>query len=101
MASLFPYDQPEQRSALISLRRELHRHPEIGFQEHHTSALIRQRLEAAGLDVRGLAGTGLVGTLRGGKPGQTVLIRAEMDALPIQEESDTDYRSTEAGAMHA
>src|SRR4051794_17948726 len=101
MASFFPYDQPAQRDALVSLRRELHRHPEIGFQEHKTSAIIRSRLEAAGIDVRGLAGTGLIGTLKGGKPGQTVLIRAELDALPIVEESEADYRSQEAGAMHA
>ena len=101
MASLFPYDQPELRESLVSLRRELHRHPEIGFQERWTSATIRSRLERAGIEVRGLAGTGLIGTLRGGQPGQTVLIRAELDALPIQEESPTDYRSVEAGAMHA
>src|SRR2546423_15651827 len=101
MASFSPYDQPIQRDALVSLRRDLHRHPEIGFQELKTSALIRNRLEATGMEVRGLAGTGLIGTLKGGKPGQTVLIRAELDALPILEESETDYRSQAAGAMDA
>lgn len=101
MPGLAPYDQDPLRERLISLRRDLHRHPEIGFTERRTSRLVADRMRRSGLDVRELAGTGVLATLRGGKPGPTVLFRAELDALPIHETSDVPYRSTVDGAMHA
>jgi amidohydrolase len=101
MAGLAPYDGPMLQEALVSLRRELHRHPEIGFTERWTSNLIQERMGRLGLEVRPMAGTGLVATLRGDRPGPTVLVRAELDALPIQEASREAYRSENTGAMHA
>ena len=83
-------------------RRYLHAHPELAFQEHETARFIAERLRSHGLEVRaGVARTGVVGLLRGGRPGRTVLLRADIDALPIQEENDVAYRSQRAGVMHA
>lgn len=91
-----------RREGLIALRRDLHAHPELAFQEYRTAGIVEARLRAAGLEVRtGLARTGIVGVLRGGRPGRTVLIRADMDALPIQEASEVPYRSQIPGCMHA
>src|ERR687888_1355789 len=82
-------------------RRHLHAHPELAFQEHDTARFIAERLRSHGLEVRsGVAQTGVVGLLRGGRPGRTVLLRADMDALPIQEENEVEYRSTRPGVMH-
>lgn len=88
---------------LIRTRRDLHRHPELGFQEHRTAGIVADRLRAAGYEVRtGIAETGVVGTLRGGAgSGPTLLLRADMDALPIQEETSHGFASTVAGQMHA
>lgn len=88
---------------LIATRRDLHRHPELGFEERRTARLVADRLRAAGYEVKeGVAETGVVGTLRGGGgDGPTLLLRADMDALPIQEENDHGYASLEAGRMHA
>ena len=87
---------------LISWRRDLHQHPELGFQETRTAALIAEELEALGLEVRrGVGKTGVVALLHGGKPGPTVMLRADMDALPIQEISDAPYASQTPGVMHA
>src|SRR5579883_229025 len=87
---------------VVADRRDIHQHPELGFQEHRTAALVAARLRDLGLDVRiGVGGTGVVGLLRGGKPGKTVLLRADMDALPIEEANDTSYRSRNPGVMHA
>jgi amidohydrolase len=89
--------QPE----LIALRRDFHRHPELSFQEHRTAAVVADRLAALDLVVRtGVGRTGVVGELRNG-PGPTVALRADMDALPIQEDPDHDFGSTVAGVMHA
>ena len=86
---------------LIELRRDLHRHPELGFQERRTAGEVARRLRDAGLDVQeGVAGTGVV-TEIGNGPGPTVLLRADMDALPIQEDADHDYASENPGVMHA
>jgi amidohydrolase len=88
---------------LIACRRDLHRHPELGFEERRTEGVVAARLAALGLEVRtGLARTGVVGLLRAGqrtRPG--VLLRADMDALPIQEVEGREYGSTIAGCMHA
>ncbi len=88
---------------LIETRRDLHRHPELGFQEHRTAGIVAERLRAAGYEVRtGIAETGVVGTLRGGAgDGPTLLLRADMDALPIVEECGHDFVSTHPGVMHA
>ena len=83
-------------------RRHLHAHPELGFQERETAAFIAERLCALGLEVQtGVAQTGVVGLLRGARPGKTVLLRADIDALPIQEQNDVPYRSQVDGVMHA
>jgi amidohydrolase len=88
---------------LIQTRRDLHRHPELGFQEHRTAGIVAARLRAAGYDVAaGIAETGVVGTMRGGAgDGPTLLLRADMDALPIAEECGHDFVSTHPGVMHA
>jgi amidohydrolase len=90
---------------MVALRRDLHEHPELAFEEVRTSGIVAQRLRALGLEVQtGVARTGVVGLLRGGasKAGaKTIAIRADMDALPIHEQNDIDYRSTIDGKMHA
>ncbi|HEX2081584.1 MAG TPA: amidohydrolase [Longimicrobium sp.] len=93
----------EETELLVATRRDLHRHPEIGFHEHRTAAIAADRLRAAGYEVRtGLAVTGVVGTLRGGAgDGPTLLLRADMDALPVAEECGHDFVSTHPGVMHA
>ncbi len=96
---------PEVRAAtpeLIRIRRDLHAHPELGFQEFRTAARVAKRLRALGLEVKtGIAKTGVVGLLRGARPGPVVLWRADMDALPVLEENDVPYRSRTRGVMHA
>jgi hippurate hydrolase len=90
--------QPE----LAATRRDIHAHPEMGFQEHRTSALVAQQLESWGIEVhRGIAGTGLVGVLRNGTSKRSIGLRADMDCLPMQETSDHPHRSTVPGQMHA
>src|SRR5215210_4898725 len=93
----------EWEPELIATRRDLHMHPEIGLEEVRTSGIVAERLRAIGFDdVRtGVAVTGVKAVLRGGKPGKTLLLRADMDALPIEEQNDVDYRSTVTGQMHA
>lgn len=88
-------------SELIDLRRDLHRHPELSFQEVRTARIAAERVEALGYAVRrGVGRTGVVAELRNGT-GPVVALRADMDALPITEENDVPYRSTVPGAMHA
>src|SRR5713101_2213792 len=90
---------------MVAMRRDLHEHPELAFEEVRTSGIVAQRLRTLGLEVQaGVAKTGVVGLLRGGasKPGaKTIAIRADMDALPIYELNEIDYRSTVDGKMHA
>ncbi len=87
---------------VIRLRRDFHQHPELGFEEKRTSSVIAEYLKGLGLEVTtGIAGTGVVGLLRGASPGKTVMLRADMDALPIQELNETDYHSVTPGVMHA
>lgn len=87
---------------LTAVRRQIHQHPELGFQEVETARLVADRLKGLGLDIQtGVAQTGVVATLRGAKPGRTVLVRADMDALPVLEESAAPYRSRHDGVMHA
>ncbi|MGD9713032.1 MAG: M20 family metallopeptidase [Thermomicrobiales bacterium] len=92
---------------VIADRRYLHEHPELGFQEFETAKFVAERLGSMGLDdIRtGIAVTGVTALIRGTKPSsgaeKVVLVRADMDALPIQEENDVDYRSQTNGKMHA
>ncbi len=91
------------RSELVRLRRDFHQHPELSFQETETAAKGRHWFAELGLEVREeIAGThGVVATLDSGKPGPTLMIRGDMDALPIEEETATAYGSTRPGVMHA
>ncbi len=86
---------------LVAVRRAIHRHPEPGFQETRTAALIRARLKSYGVEHRPLCGTGTVGLVRGARPGPTMLIRADMDGLPVLEANKVPYASRNRGAMHA
>ncbi|MFE2300093.1 amidohydrolase [Streptomyces sp. NPDC059445] len=87
--------------ALEDFYRDLHRHPELSLREHRTAALLAERLRKAGYDTtEGVGGTGVVGVLRNGD-GPTVLLRADMDALPVPEETGLPYASATAGVMHA
>jgi amidohydrolase len=87
---------------LIALRRDLHSHPELSFEERRTAAVVAERLHRAGLEVTtGVAGTGVVGVLNGDQPGRTIAWRADMDALPLHEAVDSAFRSTAAEVMHA
>ena len=87
---------------LTALRRDLHAHPEIGFEEVRTSAIVAEHLEKFGIEVhRGLGRTGVVGVLRGRPGSRRIGLRADMDALPITEETNLPYRSTTPGKMHA
>jgi amidohydrolase len=86
---------------LSAIRRDLHRHPELAFREERTARVVAEALEEMGYQVRtGVGITGVVGELENG-PGPTVALRADMDALPIQEDADHDYKSTVPGVMHA
>jgi len=87
---------------IIELGRDLHRHPELGFQEFRTSAKVSEFLRAAGLEpTEGIAVTGVSAVIEGGHPGPTLMLRADMDALPIKEETDLEFASQESGKMHA
>ena len=90
------------RDDLIALRRDLHRHPEIGMHLPRTQQTILTALEGLPLEITlGDNLSSVVAVLRGGRPGPTVLLRGDMDALPVQELTDLDYASEVAGAMHA
>ena len=90
----FPYTQ--------ALRRDFHMHPELGYQEVRTGGIVAKELETLGLEVtKGVGKTGVVGYLEGSKPGPTILLRFDMDALPITEETGQEYASTNPGVMHA
>ena len=88
--------------AMVETRRDLHRFPELAFAETRTAGIIAERLRSLGLDVRtGVGRTGVTGLLQG-KPGsKTIAIRADIDALPIDERSSAPYASETQGAMHA
>jgi len=95
---------------VIKWRRDIHQHPELGNREARTAALVAKHLRDLGMEVQTeVAHTGVVGTLRGGKPGPTIALRADMDALPVTEQTDVPFASTvrttyngeEVGVMHA
>jgi len=86
----------------IQLRRDIHRHPELAFEEHRTSDLVAAKLESWGYAVhRGLGGTGVVGSLKRGNSTRSLGLRADMDALPIQEATGVEWSSVKPGLMHA
>ena len=90
------------RSEIQQVRRDIHAHPELRFEENRTSNLVAAKLVDWGIAVtRGLGGTGVVGTLRHGKSTRSIGLRADMDALPIQEVNQFPHRSTHTGKMHA
>ena len=95
---------------VIEWRRDFHQHPELGNREFRTAGIIAEHLESLGLEVQtGVAHTGVVGILRGGQPGPVVALRADMDALPVEERADvsfasrvrTEYNGQDVGVMHA
>ena len=91
---LFPYTQ--------SMRRDFHSHPELGFREFRTGGIVASELEALGIEVtKGVGKTGVVGLLEGAKPGPTLMLRFDMDALPIVEQTGAEYASQNEGVMHA
>ncbi len=88
--------------AVVADRRYLHQHPELGMQEENTSRFVAERLREFGIETTtGVAKTGVVGLLHGKGPGKTVLLRADMDALPMDELNDVPYKSQTPGVMHA
>src|SRR6201987_1585582 len=92
----------DDAAALASLRRDIHAHPELGYQEERTSALIAETLSAWGIPVeRGLGGTGVVGIIRNGSGTRAVGLRADIDALPVTERNTFAHASTHPGRMHA
>jgi amidohydrolase len=92
--ALFEYTQ--------SLRRDFHMHPELGFHEVRTAGIVAKELTGLGLEVTtGVGGTGVVALIEGAKPGPVILVRADMDALPIVEETGAAYASQNSGVMHA
>jgi amidohydrolase len=88
---------------LTAIRRDIHRHPETAFEERRTAQIVADKLQSWGIEIhRGLATTGVVGTLKGKRPGQkTIGLRADMDALHLQEKNEFDYASVHANKMHA
>lgn len=92
----------QMQEEVIDNRRHLHAHPELSFQEFQTAAFIQARLKALGIPFSSLAGTGVVATITGELPStQVIALRADIDALPITEANELNYRSTAAGVMHA
>ncbi len=95
--------QPVPSDDLVRVRRHLHRNPELSMEEHETAAFVAQELGRLNVDdLRiGIGQTGVLATVRGGKPGPVTLLRADMDALPIAEAGEAEYRSEHRGVMHA
>jgi amidohydrolase len=92
--SLFEYTQ--------AMRRDFHMHPELGFQEVRTAGIVAKELQSLGLEVStGVGKTGVVAVIEGRKPGPVLLLRADMDALPIVEDTGAEYASQNHGVMHA
>ena len=90
------------KDRIIGWRRHLHAHPELSFEEFETSDYIAEQLKEMGLEIRrGVGGTGVIGTLRTGRPGPAIAFRADMDALPVMEETGLPFTSERIGVMHA
>ena len=86
---------------IIRTRRAVHRRPELAYHEEKTARLVAKRLEALGIETKRVGGTGVLGVLKGSKKGKVVALRADMDALPVEEQSDVEFRSKVKGVMHA
>jgi amidohydrolase len=107
--SLFAQGRPDvradastMRARLVEIRRDLHQNPELSNREARTAKRIAEHLQAAGIPYeRGIAKNGVLATIRGGRPGKTVMVRADIDALPIQETNDVPYKSKVDGVKHA
>jgi amidohydrolase len=98
----FDKDVQAMFAKLVEMRRDLHMHPELPNQEVRTSRIVAERLRALGLEVKtGIARHGVIGLLKGGRPGGVVAVRADMDALPINETRNVPYKSQTPGVMHA
>jgi amidohydrolase len=91
----------EYAADTVALRRHLHAHPELSFEETNTAAFVTRELQKLGLQPQPIAGTGVVALIEGRPGGPTIALRADMDALPIHELNEVDYRSTRPGVMHA
>eukprot|EP00494_Astrolonche_serrata_P028692 UN28959 len=93
---------PSLEADMIEWRHQLHRYPEFGFEEFRTSDFIAEKLEAMGIEVtRNIGQTGLLGILKMGSSSRSIGLRADMDALQINEKNDFEYRSRNDGFMHA
>ncbi|TCP31242.1 amidohydrolase/hippurate hydrolase [Scopulibacillus darangshiensis] len=106
MSQILGDKEQKEKEALVkkvmAFRRHLHRHPELSFSEYKTSEYVAEILEDAGIEVeRHVAGTGVVGLIKGHAPGKTIALRADMDALPIEEQTGLDFASANSGVMHA
>jgi amidohydrolase len=98
----FTLEAQNEFKTLVQDRRDFHRHPEMGFNEHRTSKIVAQRLMSLGMEVQTRVGqTGVVGLLEGDLPGPIVLLRFDMDALPLTEDTGLEFSSTNPGVMHA
>src|SRR5476649_1891431 len=101
MTMTLPPVHDETAKRAIEIRREIHRFPELGFEEQRTASIIERELDALGISHKRVATTGVVGVIRGALPGRTVGLRADMDALPITEDSVEECASQVPGKMHA
>ena len=106
MTATFSDDLPQLlddvEGSMVELRHDLHAHPELSFQEHRTTQVVRDRLAELGWDLASCpTETGAVAVLRGAKPGRRIMIRADIDALPVVEENDISFASVNDGVMHA
>lgn len=89
-------------SEIVATRREIHKHPELAYKERKTAKLVADKLRDSGIEVRTrVGGTGVLGTLHGSGPGKVVALRADMDALPLEEQAEVDFPSNVKGVMHA
>ncbi|MBT6442219.1 MAG: M20/M25/M40 family metallo-hydrolase, partial [Alphaproteobacteria bacterium] len=92
----------DMKPEMAEWRQDIHAHPELAFEEHRTAKVVAAKLKEFGIEVHeGLAVTGVVGTLKGTGDGPAIAIRADMDALALQETTGLDYQSTHDGKMHA
>ena len=101
LASMIVEPNEAVAARVVELRRTIHRRPELGFEEHETAALVERELDELRIEHRRLAKTGVVGVVRGARPGRVAALRADMDALPIAERTGLPYASEIEGKMHA
>ena len=91
----------DHESEIIKIRREIHSNPELAYAEKETSSLVASKLESLGIKAVKVAGTGVLGLLSGPNNGKVVALRADMDALPVDEQVDVPFKSKRKGVMHA